>query len=71
MRYINGHTWCLMREDGEFILESSFMLDGQSYSVRVPIQDGRYLAQRVHELIIAPRIGARQADPAPVDSSEV
>lgn len=63
MRYVDGSSWSLVREDGELILESSVTIGGETFAVRVPCGDGRYLAQRVHELIIAPAIAFRPLDP--------
>jgi hypothetical protein len=56
---------------GELVITTAFDLDGKSYSVSAPIGDGRYHAQRVHELIIAPALGRHPLDGrepfAPVD----
>jgi hypothetical protein len=61
----------LRRADGELVITTTFELDGETYSVSAPIGDGRYHAQRVHELIIAPALGRHPLDGrapfAPVD----
>lgn len=61
----------LRRVDGELVITTTFNMDGQTYSVSAPIGDGRYHAQRVHELVIGPALGWRALDGkrpiAPVD----
>lgn len=60
----------LRRVDGELVIITTFEMDGQTYSVSAPIGNGRYHAQRVHELVIAPALGVHPLDGvivAPVD----
>lgn len=52
----------LRRVDGELVISVTFDLDGKTYSVSAPIGDGRYHAQRVHELIIGPALGYHPLD---------
>lgn len=56
----------LRRVDGELVITTTFNLDGQTYSVSAPIGDGRYHAQRVHELVIGPALGRRPLDGPPI-----
>lgn len=63
----------LHRIAGELVITTSFELDGQSYSVSAPIGDGRYHAQRVHDLVIGPALGRHALDGppfAPVDDPD-
>jgi len=53
----------LKYEAGEWFIFTSVHLEGESYSVRVPLGDGRYLAERVMSLIVCPAIGPRALDP--------
>lgn len=52
----------IVREEGEFWVTVTFNLDGQTYCIRSPIGDGRYHAERVHKLIVAPAIAPRSLD---------
>lgn len=56
-------------EEGEFYAFASVNLDGEGYSVRVPLGDGRYHAEMVMQRIVAPAIAPRKLDP--VDFSEI
>ena len=67
-------------EEGEFYAYASLHLDGEGYSVRIPLGDGRYHATLVWERIVAPALGAnplenwkaKHGEPvAPIDFSEV
>jgi hypothetical protein len=50
------------REEGEFFVKVTFHMDGETYCVRAPLGDGRYHAERVHKLIVAPAIAPRPLD---------
>jgi hypothetical protein len=52
----------LHREEGEFYLHCAFQYGGESYLLRVPLGDGRYHAERVMQLIVAPAIAPRVGD---------
>ena len=56
-------------EEGEFYAFASVHLDGEAYSVRIPLGDGRYHAETVMQRIVAPAIAPRKLDP--VDFSEI
>ena len=56
-------------EEGEFYAFASLHLDGEAYSVRIPLGDGRYHVEMVMARIVAPAIAPRPLDP--VDFSEV
>ena len=56
-------------EEGEFYAFASVNLDGEGYSVRIPLGDGRYHAETVMQRIVAPAIAPRKLDP--VDFSEI
>ena len=67
-------------EEGEFYGYASLHLDGEAYSVRIPLGNGRYHADTVWERIISPALGAnplerwkaKHGEPvAPIDFSEV
>lgn len=53
----------LQRTDGELTITIAFEFEGEAYSVTAPMGDGRYHAQRVHDLIISPALGWRPNDP--------
>ena len=56
-------------EEGEFYAFATANLGGESYSVRIPLGDGRYHVEQVMARIVAPAIAPRPLDP--VDFSEV
>lgn len=55
MTLIEGRAWTLRKDDDGLWLIITF--DGGE--VRVSVGDGRYLAQRVHELVVGPAIALR------------
>lgn len=66
MRDLSTHCPpAIRRVDGELVITTTFNLDGQTYSVSAPIGDGRWHAERVHELVIGPALGWRPADGRP------
>lgn len=56
-------------EEGEFYGFATANLDGEAYSIRIPLGDGRYHVEQVMARIVAPAIAPRPLDP--VDFSEV
>lgn len=50
-------------EEGELVVKVTCQIDGVTYQVTSPAGDGRYLASRVHELIVGPAIAPRPLDP--------
>lgn len=56
----------LTLQEGEFYITTTFNLDGTTYAVRAPIGDGRYHAERVMDLIVAPAISPRPLDKLPM-----
>lgn len=56
-------------EEGEFYAFASVNLEGEGYSVRIPLGDGRYHAEMVMQRIVGPAIAPRKLDP--VDFSEI
>lgn len=56
-------------EEGEFYAFATASIDGEAYSIRTPLGDGRYLVETVMARIVAPAIAPRPLDP--VDFSEV
>lgn len=61
----------LRRVDDELVITTTFELDGQTYSVSAPIGDGRYHAQRVHDLVIGPALGRHPLDGVPIAPVDV
>lgn len=55
---------CLIRQDGEWWVETAFNIDGESYSILAPVGDGRYHAEQVLKLIAMPAVAPRPLDPA-------
>tara|TARA_R110000822_G_scaffold27790_3_gene82681 strand:+ start:3974 stop:4225 length:252 start_codon:yes stop_codon:yes gene_type:complete len=63
MRDTLAHPGSAIRhEEGEFYLLASATIDGESHSIRVPLGDGRYLAEQVMEKIVGPAISPRVLD---------
>jgi len=62
MRSVEGKSWALHHEEGEFYIEVSCVIDGEAFAVRTPCGDGRYLAEIVVERIVAPAIASRPLD---------
>lgn len=52
----------IKREEDEFYAYASVHVDGESLSIRIPLGDGRYLAQIVHDRIVCPAIAPRITD---------
>lgn len=53
VRWQEGELWVFVSFTGP---------DGESYMVRAPAGDGRYLAERVFALVVAPAISPRALD---------
>lgn len=53
--------------NGELCIVTTFNLNGETYMVSASLGDGRYHAERVFELIIAPAIARRPTDPVMSD----
>ncbi len=53
----------LLHDEGQFWVEMLVPIGAQMLSVRAPVGDGRYLAERVHQMIVAPAIAPRPLDP--------
>lgn len=50
-------------EEGEVMVKVTCQIDGETFLIHSPAGDGRYLASRVHELIVGPAIAPRPLDP--------
>lgn len=78
MKTVDTYPGIALRwEEGECYAFASAVIEGEAYSLRIPLGDGRYHAQVVTERIILPAIAKRPLDPewtelesAPVDHDE-